>query len=72
MLNGTVVATLNEQKHSGLTLDSGLSFKKHLNEKIIKAKKNLGITKRLSIFLPRKSLDQMYKALVLPILTIAT
>ena len=64
MFNGTVVAKMNEQKHLGLILDSNLSFKKHINEKIIKAKKNLGIIKHLSILLPRKTLDQMYKALV--------
>ena len=43
MFNGTVVAKMNEQKHLRLILDSSLSFKKHLTEKIIKAKKNLGI-----------------------------
>ena len=64
MFNGTVVAKVNEQKDLGLILDSNLSFKKHINEKIIKAKKNLEIIKHLSIFLPRKTLDQMYKALV--------
>ena len=64
IFNGTVVAKTNEQKHLGLTLDSSLSFKKHPNKKIIKAKKNLGIIKHLSIFLPRKTLDQMYKTLV--------
>ena len=55
---------MNEQKHLGLILDSSLSFKKHINEKIIKAKKNLVIIKHLSMFLPRKTFDQMYKALV--------
>ena len=64
MFNGTVVANMNEQKHLGRTLDSTLSFKKHLNETIIMAKKNLGIIKHLSIFLPRKTLAQMYKVLV--------
>ena len=64
MFNGTVVAKMIEQKHLGLILDSSLSFRKHLNEKIIKAKKILGIIKHLSIFLPRKTLDQMYKSLV--------
>ena len=39
IFNGTVAAKVKEQKHLGLTLDSGLSFEKHLNEKIIKAKK---------------------------------
>ena len=37
---------------------------KHLNGKIIKAKKNLGLIKYLSKFLQVKTLDQMYKALV--------
>ena len=50
MFNGTVVAKTNEQKHLGLILDSSLSFKNNLNEKIIKAKKNLEIIKHLSIF----------------------
>ena len=59
MFNGTVVAKMNEQKHLGLILDSSLSFKKHLTEKIIKS-----ISKHLSMFLPRKTLDQIYKALV--------
>ena len=31
-LMGTVAAKMNEQKHLGLTLDSRLSFEKHLNE----------------------------------------
>ena len=64
MFNGTLVAKVNDQKHLGLILDSNLSFKKHLNEKIIKAKRNLGIIKHLSIFLPHKTLDLMYKVFV--------
>ena len=64
IFNGTVVAKVKEQKHLGLILDSGLSFEKQLDEKIIKAKKNIGIIKHLSKFLPLNTLDQMYKALV--------
>ena len=45
-------------------LDTSLSFEKHINEKIIKAKKTLGVIKHLSRFLPLKTLCQMYKALV--------
>ena len=63
MFNGTIVSKMNDQKHLGIILDSSLSFKKHLNEKIIKAKKNIGIIKDISIFLPHKTLDLMYKAL---------
>ena len=62
--NGTVVPKVNEQKHLGLILDSKLSFERHVNEKIIKAKRCIGIIKYLSKFLPLKTLDQMYKALV--------
>ena len=62
--NGTVVEKENEQKHLGLILDSSLSFDKHLDEKMRKAKKIVGMLKHLSNFLPLKTLDQMYKALV--------
>ena len=41
IFNGTAVTKANEQKHLGLILDSTLSFEKHLNEKIMKAKKML-------------------------------
>ena len=64
IFNGRAVAKVNDQKHLGLILDSRLSFEKHLDEKIIKAKKNLGILKHLSKFSPLKTLDQKYKALV--------
>ena len=64
IFNGTIVEKVNDQKHLGLILDSSLSFEKHLNEKMIKAKKHIGIIKHLSNFLPIKTLDQMYKALV--------
>ena len=64
IFNGIAVAKVKDQKHLGLILDSSLSFEKHLNEKIIKAKNNVGILKHLSKFLPVKTLDQMYKALV--------
>ena len=47
IFNGTVVAKVNEQKHLGLVLDSRLTFESHINDKIIKAKKNFGIIKYL-------------------------
>ena len=39
IFDGSVVKKVSEQKHLCLILDYGLSFKKHLNENIIKAKK---------------------------------
>ena len=62
--NGIQVAQVNEQKHLGLILKNDASFRKHLDGKMRKAKKNIGILKLLSKYLPLKTLDQMYKALV--------
>ena len=45
IFNGTAVGKVNEQKHVCLILQPCLFFEKHLNEKIIKAKKNIGILK---------------------------
>ena len=44
-------------EHLGLILDSKLSFISHINEKISKAHKGLGIVKSLSRFLSVKTLD---------------
>ena len=55
---------VKEQEHLGLKHDSKLSFQRHVNEKIINAKKGIEIIKYLSKFLPIKTLDQMYKVLV--------
>ena len=52
IFNGSVVKMVNEQKYLGLILDTSLSFKKHLNEKIVKGKKYIGIIKHLSKYLP--------------------
>ena len=60
--NGSLVPRVHEQKHLGLILQPNLSFEKHLNVKMIKAMKNIGILKHLSHFLPLRALDQMYKA----------
>ena len=58
------MAKTSDQKHLVCMVDSKLAFEKHLNDKIIKAKIYIGIIKQLSCFLPLKTLDQMFKALV--------
>ena len=58
--NGQIVVKVDEQKHLGLILDDNLSFAEHINAKINIAKKNIGIIKYLSKFLPLKVLSQMY------------
>ena len=46
--NGNVVAKVKEHEHLGLFLESKLSFKKHVTEKIKKAKQKIGT---INIFL---------------------
>ena len=73
LFNESALTKMNEQKHLGLSLESDLFFDKNLNEKMIKSQKNIGFLKHLSNFLPLKTLDQTYKALVrYPILIIVT
>ena len=64
IFNGLSVSRQAEQKHLGLKLHHSLTFVKHINEKIKKAKKNIGIIKYLNAFLPFLTLKQMYNALV--------
>ena len=64
--NGNVVCKVNEHKHLGLVLDEKLSFKSHIDEKINKTKKTIGMIKYLNKYLPLKTLILMYKSLVRP------
>ena len=62
--NNSPVVKVKDHKHLGLILQPNLSFEKHLNEKIIKAKKMIALIRNLNRFLPLKTLNLMYKALV--------
>ena len=62
LFNDRIVSKSTEHKHLGLTLQSNLCFDKHLNDRIVKAKKNLNVLKNISLYLPIKALDQFYKA----------
>ena len=64
--NGIEVKRVNDHKHLGLTLDSNLSFAKHISDKISNARKGIGIIKHLAPFLPIKSRDQIFKMHVRP------
>ena len=74
IFNDTKVQLDTNQKYLGLILDSRL-FSRHINEhidyKINKCNKIIGIMKRLSLTLPRKSLLTINKFFVRPILDYA-
>ena len=57
--NGSEVVTLDEHKHFGFFFDSRLSFLRHIKEKIMKARRGVGIIRFMSKYVPRDVLDQM-------------
>ena len=59
--NDIQVSSVDEHKHLGLILDEKLTFSSHIKELLGKANKGIGMIKLLSRYLPRPSLDQIYK-----------
>jgi hypothetical protein len=66
VFNNANVKAVDSHKHLGLILDTKLNFNKHIDEKISKANKGIGIIRRLYPYLPRKSLIQIYKSYIRP------
>ena len=64
--NNSPVTSAPFQKHLRLFLDEKLTFGHHLNEKISKANKGIGLIKRLYSYLPRNSLLSIYKSFIRP------
>ena len=64
--NSTDVQIVDSQKHSGLILDSKLNFNEYIVSKITKRNKIIGLMKKLSLILSRKSLLTIYKSFVRP------
>ena len=64
--NNTDITSSEYQKHLGLVLDTKLSFERHIEEKIQKANKGIGLINRLRKYVPRKSLLTLYKSFVRP------
>ena len=66
LFNDTPVKKVIEHKHLGIVLDCKLSFNAHIKAAISKTKKGIGMLKFLSRYLPRHTLDQLYKLHVRP------
>ena len=64
--NGDKVQPVPRQKHLGLVLESKLDFNEHINNKISKCTKIIGVMKKLSSTLSRKTLLTIYKSFVRP------
>ena len=64
--NRTNVQVADSQKHLGFVLVSKLNFNEHIESKITKYNKIIGLMKTLSQILSRKSLLTIYKSFVRP------
>ena len=66
LFNNSTIQQISSQKHLGINLDEELTFKHHINEKINKANKGIGIIRKLNIILPRSALLTIYRSFVRP------
>ena len=66
LFNNIPVRKVNEHKHLGIILDSKLSFSAHIKAAISKTRKGIGLLKYLSKYLPRHTLNELYKLYVRP------
>ena len=64
--NGIPVKRETHTQHLGVILDQRLSFRLHIEEKIKKANKGLGLLRFLSKYITRPVLDKIYKMYVRP------
>ena len=64
--NNIPVMKVDEHKHLGIILDSKLSFSAHIKAAVSKARKGVGLLKYLSKYLPRNSLNELFKLYVRP------
>ena len=64
--NNIPVMKVDEHKHLGIILDSKLSFSAHIKAAISKTRKGVGLLKYLSNYLPRHTLNELFKFYVRP------
>ena len=64
--NNIPVEKVNEHKHLGIILDPKLSFSAHIKTAISKSRKGIGLLKCFSKYLPRSTLNELYKLHVRP------
>ena len=64
--NKIYISECTHQKHLGIVLDSKLNFNAHVDQKIKKCNRIIGLIRRLSVTLPRNALLTIYKTFVRP------
>ena len=66
LFNNFTVQQMSSEKHLGIHLDEELTFKHHINEKINKANKGIGIICKLNNILPHSALLTIYRSFIRP------
>ena len=66
LFNNSTVQQISSQKHLGIHLDEELTFKHHINKKINKANKGIGIIRKFNNILLRSSLLTIYRSFIRP------
>ena len=64
--NNNVIKKYPHHKHLGIVLDSNLDLKFHVDYKIKKCNKLIGLIRRLSVNVPRNALLTIYKSFIRP------
>ena len=64
--NERIFTKCNHQKHLGIILDSNLNFNTHIDQKIKKCNKLIGLIRRPFVNLPRNALLTIYKSFIRP------
>ena len=64
--NNSNITRCSHQKHLGVVLDSNLNFNTHIDQKIKKCNKMIGLIRRISVNLPRNALFTLYKSFIKP------
>ena len=62
--NNNIITSCPHQKYLGIVHDTKLDFNIHIEQKIIKSNKIIGLIRRHSVYFPRKSPLTIYKSFV--------
>ena len=66
LFNNSTIQQTSSQKNLGIHIDEELTFKHHINEKVNKTNKGIGIICKLNNILPRSALLTIYRSFIRP------
>ena len=64
-LNGATIEKVDTFKYLGIYIDEHLTWKPHMNKILSKIRGNLGVVRRISCFLTRRTLIQLFHSMIM-------